>query len=251
MFRATLLLFCLLAFDVAAAERLGRALFASGDGSVTRAGQSLPLWAGMDLLPGDRVRSEADCISHLRLDDGTLIAMQPSSTVLLDEARIELQGGGIQLSATSTTTPMHIRTAEVELEATAVHLNLRRCDSECIDERDAVAAAGTYGLLAHGQVRLRSGARELLVLRGEGFYAGADQRPALTRTLPRQLMAKPLPRVRAAVRVGNNPPLPVRSPLAANPRSTEATPHPARPVFSASEARDLDGRLTAPLPTAP
>lgn len=66
-----------------AEESIGRIKRVSGQVSLDRAGQTLPVQVGMVLQPGDRLRTGADGAAGLTLNDDTLLTAGPSSSLLL------------------------------------------------------------------------------------------------------------------------------------------------------------------------
>jgi len=74
----------LLACGAAQAEEgIGRVKRLSGQVSLDRAGQTLPVQVGMVLQQGDRLRTGADGAAGLTLNDDTLLTAGPNSSLLL------------------------------------------------------------------------------------------------------------------------------------------------------------------------
>ena len=70
---------------------VGSVSFLIGQASVTRAGATLPITAGMPLQVGDRLLTSLSGHIHVRFVDGALVSLRPTSSLSIKEYRFDAQ----------------------------------------------------------------------------------------------------------------------------------------------------------------
>ena len=75
-----------------AAERIGQVKVASGDVTVTRAGQVIPVATGTELFEGDQIVTGADSAVGMTFSDNSRMSLGPESSLTLESYSYQ-QGG--------------------------------------------------------------------------------------------------------------------------------------------------------------
>ncbi len=192
----------LLAFAAgAAAQSVGRVIFAAGEVIATRTGGDLPLVTGAPVFAGDVIRTGEASSVQLRFTDEGVVALRDKSRFAISDYRFTgaddgvsqaafrlLQGGlrtltGLIGRERRERYGMAATIATVGIRGTAYTLVL--CQGDCFDTDGTPGPDGAYGLVFDGRVAVTNEAGTVEFGVDEAFYV-ADMK-----TLPQPLLTRP------------------------------------------------------------
>lgn len=184
------------------AEPVGKVLVAVGDVSVTRAGQALKLVTGSALETGDVIRSAERSNTQLRMLDGTIVSIRPSSVFSIDDYKFDQAAGGkgskaffgLLKGGLRTITGMigkmqpdgyRVTTPTSTIGIRGTHYAVRHCANDCQNPDGSKAKDGTFGRVFDGVIFVENKAGTKDFGKDEAFFV-AD-----SNTQPSSLIAAP------------------------------------------------------------
>lgn len=193
------------AFDAAAAETAGRVLVAVGDVVAVRNGKSIHLDAGATVESGDSLRTGAASNAQVRMTDGGILALRPSTELNIDTYHFNGQQDGSEKNFVSlikggfrTITGLigKAHRDNYQVKAPTATIGIRGTDYtllicskatslECLDVNGRQAQDGLYGSVSDGRINVANRGGDQDFSRSESFFV-AD-----ANTAPQQLIAPP------------------------------------------------------------
>lgn len=192
------------AFDATAAETAGRVLVAVGDVVAIRNGKALHLDVGATVESGDNLRTGAASNAQVRMTDGGIVALRPSTELNIDAYHFNGQQDGSEKNFVSlikggfrTITGLIGKTHRdnYAVKAPTATIGIRGTDytllictkesQECLDVNGRQAQNGLYGSVSDGKINVANEGGNQDFSRSESFFV-AD-----ANTAPKRLIAPP------------------------------------------------------------
>jgi hypothetical protein len=192
----------LCAGSVTAHAAAGRVLYSTGTGQIKRDGAALPMERGLAVEARDEITVGAASRAQLRMSDGALVALQPLSTLVIDQFTFpsaKEESGGLGTSffkllkgGLRTVTGLigkrsgdryQVGTPVATIGVRGTDYRIVLCQADCGDSPD-----GLYLGVSDGSIVVTNAAGELVLLDNEFAYvAGPDSAPKLLLTPPAAL----------------------------------------------------------------
>lgn len=179
----------------------GRVLYTVGPVELHRAGQTIAAQRGTTLEPGDQIVVGAKSRAQLRMSDGALIALQPSSTLAIDQfsytsaapasassqigsSVLRLLKGGLRtitgLIGKRAGDTYQVNTTVATIGVRGTDYRMALCQGDC-----AATPDGLYIGVSDGSVVVSNGAGELVLADDEFAWVGSSD------SAPQRLLAPP------------------------------------------------------------
>jgi len=175
-----------------AAQPAGRLVLASGAVQVIRAGATLQGKMGIEIRPGDTIRTAPKSRAQLWLRDGSMVSIREKSEYRLDaysyrpEAPASgasnvssiVKGGarfltGALAQANPKAVQVNTRVATIGIRGTGY--DLIDCVDQCFDDAGVAVKPGLYGSVYEGLIVVTNDAGESDVLKTQSFYISDKQ----------------------------------------------------------------------------
>lgn len=182
----------------------GTVLVAVGDISALRAGTTLRLEKGAEVMSGDTIITGAASNVQLRMTDGSIMALRPETRFMIEDYRFQqnsaaatqeersvfnLLKGGLRtitgLIGKRSRDNYEMKTATATVGIRGTHYNLVLCQQDCRNKDNTPARDGLYGNVLDGSIALKNQAQERVFGKDDVFYVPDAQSP------PEKLLAPP------------------------------------------------------------
>jgi len=179
---------------VMAADTIGRVIFASGDVVAENNGATRALRRGAFIQQGDTIITSKRSRSQIRMKDGALFAVRPSSSMRFDQyaydarttsgnSLLNLIKGGFRtisgLVGKHSRQNYRVRTSVATIGVRGTHYGLTLCQqNDCVQNNGNEVKDGLYGSVVDGEIFTRNDAGEFTFANDEFFHiAGNDVEP--------------------------------------------------------------------------
>ncbi|MEY3658135.1 MAG: hypothetical protein RL425_896 [Pseudomonadota bacterium] len=192
-----------------AGQPAGRLVLATGAVQVIRAGATLQGRMGVEIRPGDTIRTAPKSRAQLWLRDGSMVSIRDNSEYRLDaysyrpEAPASgasnvssiVKGGARFLSgalakANPKAVQVNTRVATIGIRGTGY--DLIDCIDQCFDEAGVAAKPGLYGSVYEGLIVVTNDAGQSEVLKTQSFYIAGQQNGLLLLPTQPNFLAEPV-----------------------------------------------------------
>lgn len=169
----------------------GRIVLAAGSVQRVRGGTPAPARGGMDLRPGDIIRTAPASSAQLWFQDGGMVAVREKSEFRIEsysyskDARpasmsnvttLVKGGARVMTGAIAKANPdaikVNTRVATIGIRGTG--FDLVDCIDQCVQDTGSIAKPGLYGAVYEGKVLITNQAGESDLLVSEVFYVASD-----------------------------------------------------------------------------
>lgn len=175
-----------------AAQPAGRLVLASGAVQVIRAGATLQGKMGIDIRPGDTIRTAPKSRAQLWLRDGSMVSIREKSEYRLDAYSYRpeapesgasnvssiVKGGARFLSgalAKANPKAVQVKTRVATIGIRGTGYDLIDCIDQCFDDSGVAVKPGLYGSVYEGLIVVTNDAGESDVLKTQSFYVSDKQ----------------------------------------------------------------------------
>lgn len=188
----------------------GKIVLAAGAVQIVRGGTPVQAKMGMDIRPGDTVRTAPKSTAQLWLRDGGMISVREKSEFRLDSFNYKpgappssmtsvasvVKGGARFLTgavgkANPKAVTVNTRVATIGIRGTGY--DLIDCVDQCFEENGAAAKPGLYGSVYEGTILVTNEAGETNVLTTENFFIAERQASLIKLPVQPSFLAEPAP----------------------------------------------------------
>lgn len=186
----------------------GRIVLAAGSVQLVRGGAAVPARGGMELRPGDVIRTAPSSSAQLWFQDGGMVAVREKSEFRIEsysyskDARpasmsnvttLVKGGARVMTGAIAKANPdaikVNTRVATIGIRGTG--FDLVDCADQCIEDTGAIAKPGLYGAVYEGKVLITNQAGESDLLVSQVFYVASSTSPVVRLPVQPNFLAEP------------------------------------------------------------
>lgn len=186
-------LLMLLGLGAARAQPAGRVLALAGDATLSRAGQQLPLRAGVIVESGDVLAVGERSVLQVRFTDESVVALRANSQFRIEDYRFDNNAGqdrsvmGLLKGGMRTITGLigkanqknyMVRTATSTIGIRGTHFTVVSCSNDCRNSDGTPGPNGTFGGVTDGRITVSNSSGQHEFGQQDYFHVpGADAVP--------------------------------------------------------------------------